>query len=149
MGNDQKSRCSSSTVIETHNFKILLFLRHGYYTPKLKNIAILTIFFSPYNFRILPTCHWILFGLVIQLNFFWRSKLCVIITIISNITVSVSHNVICFEYFMPISHGVNKKAPRIVSLNPPTNQVFTRLVCCFIRNTLSTLFFCSALTDYC
>ena len=33
-------------------------------------------------------------------------------------TVLVSHNVICFRYFMPMSHGVNKKAPTIVSLHP-------------------------------
>ena len=38
--------------------------------------------------------------------------------------------------------GVNKKAPPIVSPNPLPYQVFTRLVCCFTRNILST-FFCS------
>ena len=26
-------------------------------------------------------------------------------------TVLVSHNVICFGYFMPMSHGVNNKSP--------------------------------------
>ena len=36
--------------------------------------------------------------------------------IISNITVLVSHNVICCVYFIPMSHGVHKKAPPIVSL---------------------------------
>ena len=31
----------------------------------------------------------------------------------------MSHNVICFGYFMPTSHGVNKKAPPIVFPHPP------------------------------
>ena len=39
------------------------------------------------------------------------------ITIISNITVLVQHNVICFGYFIPMSHGVIKKAPQ-----PPSNK---------------------------
>ena len=42
-----------------------------------------------------------------------------------------------------MSHGVNKKAHTIVSPLPP-NHVFTRFVCCFTRNTLST-FLCSDL----
>ena len=46
-----------SPVIETNNFKMLQFLLHGYHTPKLKNIAILAVAFSPKNFKILPTCH--------------------------------------------------------------------------------------------
>ena len=45
----------------------------------------------------------------------------IIITIISNITVLVSHNVICFGHFMSMSHGANKKAPTIIPPpNPPT-----------------------------
>ena len=62
------------------------------------------------------------------------------------ITVSVSHNVIYFEYFMLMSHGVNKKAPRIVSPNPPLAGFHQ--ACCFTNNTLSTIF-CSDVTDYC
>ena len=51
-------------------------------------------------------------GLVIPLNFFLRyvENVSIIITIISNITVLVSHNIICFGYFMSISRYVNKKA---------------------------------------
>ena len=41
----------------------------------------------------------------------------IIISIISNTTMLLSHNVICFGHFMPMSHGANKKAPTIVS--PP------------------------------
>ena len=43
-----------------------------------------------------------------------RNYVSITITIISNITVLVSHNVICFG---AMSYGVNKKAPPIVS--PP------------------------------
>ena len=150
MGNDQKPRCSSSIVIETRNFKILPFLPHGYHTPKLKNIASLAIAFSPHNFKVLPTCHMELFWVSNQTFFgggegeIGRNYASIIITIISNITVLGSHNNIFFGYFMPFSHGVNKKA----SSTPLPNQVFARFVCCFTRNTLSN-FFSSDLTDYC
>ena len=85
-------------------------------------------------------------------NFFWvsnptnffleigRNYVSIMITIISNINVLVSHNVTCFGYFMPVSHGFIKKAPPIVSVTPPPHQIFTRFVCCFTRNTLTTLF---------
>ena len=87
---------------------------HGYHAPQLKNIAIPAVAFSPYNFTILPTC---------QLNFFcvsnpiWfclekgRNYVSTITIITSNITLLMSHNVIWFRCFMPVSHGVNKKAP--------------------------------------
>ena len=55
-GNDPKPRCSSCIVNEPHNFKILVFLQHGYHVLKLKNIAIPSIVFSPDSFKILPTC---------------------------------------------------------------------------------------------
>ena len=65
----------------------------------------------------------------------------IIITIVSNITVLVSH-IIFFGFFMPTSHGVNKKTPSSAyptSISP--YQVFIRFVC-FTRNTLSTFFCC-------
>ena len=75
------------------------------------------------------------FGLVILLNFLFlffletgRNYESILITIISNITVLVSHNVICFGYFFPTSHGVSKKAPPNVSPTPFPDQVFTRFV---------------------
>ena len=61
------------------------------------------------------------------MDFFWvsnptliffeidRNYVSIIITIISNITVLVPHTVICFGHFMPMSHGVSKKVPPIVS----------------------------------
>ena len=42
--------------------------------------------------------------------------------IILLIAVLVSHNVIYLEYFMPVSHDVNKKAPTIISPTPPPNR---------------------------
>ena len=42
------------------------------------------------------------------------SIMSIIITIVSNITVLVSHNIISFGFFMPISHGVNKKLLKIL-----------------------------------
>ena len=80
--------------------------------------------------------------------FFWgggggggRNYMSIIITIVSNITVLVSH-IIFFGFFMPTSHGVNKKTPSSAyptSISP--YQVFIRFVC-FTRNTLSTFFCC-------
>ena len=37
----------------------------------------------------------------------------------------VSHNIICFGYFNRMSHGVNKKAPPIVSPSPLTLTRFS------------------------
>ena len=70
-----------------------------------------------------------------------RNYASIIITIINNITVPVSHNVLCFGCFMPISHGIKKKAPTVVSppTTPPSYQIFIKFVCCFARITLSTL----------
>ena len=42
----------------------------------------------------------------------------ILITIISNIAVLVSHNIICFGYFIPMSHGVNKKSTPITAPPP-------------------------------
>ena len=61
----KKSGKRPETFIETHNFKILLLLLHGYYTAQLKNIAILVIGFAPHNFKILSTC---------RIEFFWISN---------------------------------------------------------------------------
>ena len=55
-------------------------------------------------------------------------QLQLLLLVILLITVLVSHNNIYLEYFMPMSPGVNKKAPTIASSNPSPLQVFTRLV---------------------
>ena len=49
-------------------------------------------------------------------------QLKLLLLLILLITVLVSHNVIYLEYFMPMSHGVNKNAPTIVSPTPPPNR---------------------------
>ena len=117
-------------------FQNLAFLLHDYHTPKLKNIFIPAIVFSPHNFKILRTCY---------MELFWVSNLEIgrnYASIIIMFTVPVSHNVLCFGYFIPISHGIKKKTSTVVS--PPTThpsyQIFIKLVCCFARITLSTLF---------
>ena len=43
----------------------------------------------------------------------------IIITIIINITVLLPHNIICFEYFMPLSHDINNKVPPMSNCLPP------------------------------
>ena len=116
----------------------------------LKILLVLLLLSHPTISKFYQLATWNFFGLVIKL--FWgggegeigRNYASIIITIISNITVLGSHNNIFFGYFMPFSHGVNKKA----SSTPLPNQVFARFVCCFTRNTLSN-FFSSDLTDYC
>ena len=70
---------------------------------------------------------WNFFGLVILLNFFGKQleAMSNIITIISKITELVSHNIVSHSY-IPISHGVNKKSPPIVSPGPLPYQVLIR-----------------------
>ena len=117
-------------VITLYNLNILLSLL-------LLSYFIISNFYQPTN--------WNFFWLVIPLNFYLeigRNFVSIIITIISNITVLESHNGICFGYFMPTSHVVNKKATPIVSPTFLPYQVFTRFACCFTRNSLS-IFFCS------
>ena len=116
-------------VITLQNLKLLislLFLSHSTIS-KFYQLAI-----------------WNLFALVIKINFFLeiiRNYASIIITMINNISVLVPHSVICFGYFMPMSYGVNKRAPTIVSPHTPSpNQVFTGFVRCITRNTLSIFF---------
>ena len=54
-------------------------------------------------------------------------QLQLLLLVILLITVLVSHNVIYLEYFMPMSHGVNKKVPTIVSPTPLPNRFLPRL----------------------
>ena len=106
MGNNQKLRCSSYIVIEPNNFKIL------------------------------QTLHMEFFGLVIPLDIsleIGRKYVSLIITIVNNITVLVSHNVICSGYFMPMSHGVNKKAPQLSPLTFPSLPGFHKICLLFYK----------------
>ena len=72
----------------------------------------------------------------------------IIITIISNITVLVSHDVICFGYFIPMTYSVNKKVPPIVP-HPLTLPSFTRFVCSFRRNALVFLSLIAGRFQFC
>ena len=49
----------------------------------------------------------------------------IIISIISNTTMLLSHNVICFGHFMPMRYGANKEAPTIFSLPPLSLKRFS------------------------
>ena len=97
----------------------------SYHTSKLKNIVILVIIFSPLISKFYQLASWNFYGLVIQLKFFWTKVetmcqlqlLSLVILLITD-----THNVIYLEYFKPMSHGVNKKAPTIVSPTPPWNR---------------------------
>ena len=99
MGNDQRPRCPSCIVTETHNFKIFPFLIHGYHNSQLKNIAISAVTLSPHNFTILPAC---------QIEFFWvsnttflgdRNYVSVLITIISKINVLHCMKSVCIRSY--------------------------------------------------
>ena len=131
MANDQKPRCSSN-IVTTLSFLSLNILLFHLHTPKLKNIIILAITFSPLISKFFQLATWNFFGLISQLKSFWRQaetmcQLQLLLLGILLLTVLVLHNVIQLEYLMPISHGVNKKPPTIVS-PPPPNQIFTRFV---------------------
>ena len=123
-----------------------MIIQHSYSIPQFQNFMLSQLLLSCRTIsKFYQPTNWNIFGLVIPLNFFFeigRNSVSIIITIISNATVWVSHNGICFGYFMPTSHGVNKKATPIFSPTLLPYQVFTRFACCFVRNSLS-IFFCS------
>ena len=70
MGNDQKPRCSSSMVTAIPQFE--KFCYSSYHSPKLKNIVILALTFSPLISKFHQLATWTFFGLVIHLKSFWR-----------------------------------------------------------------------------
>ena len=70
---------------------------------------------------LIPLIYFLFISLFIYLFIFeiCRNYMSIIITIVSNITVSVSRNSIFFGFFMPMSHGANKKTRSSVSLHLP------------------------------
>ena len=62
------------------------------------------------------------------------------IVIISSITVLVSQNVICFGYFMSMSHGINKETPTVVSPHLSPLPGFHQVYLLFFRKYLMNLF---------
>ena len=55
-----------------------------------------------------------------------RNYVPIMITVISIITMLVSHNVICFGYFIHMSHGFDEKAPPALFPIPLPYPVFTK-----------------------
>ena len=118
-----------STWFSSTSVSFNSFLLHCYHTPKLENVTILAIAFSPNNFEILQTYHKKFFRLSNLTELFWgigRNYVSIMITILSNITVLVSQTVTCFGYLMSVNHGVNKKAPTFVSATPPSPSPLTQ-----------------------
>ena len=119
---------------------------YGYHIPQPKNIAIPPMTFSAHNFTILPTFHMEFFRIDNPIYFFFfeidRNYMSIIITIISNIDVLMSHNIIFFGFFVSMSHSVHKKTPpsAFSHLLPP-HQVFTRFHYHEITNQKLLLFF--------
>ena len=68
-----------------------------------------------------------------------RNYVSMIITIVSNIIVLVSHNVIFFGYFMPTNHGVNRNTPHLLLFHSPLPGFHQG--CCSTINA-SLTFFC-------
>ena len=97
-------------VIEFHNFKILSSVLHGYHIPQFQSIAIPAMTFPSRNFKICQSSimeffqiddpsfyFFLLFFLEIGRNYI-MSIMSVIITIVSNITVLVSQNIVFFGF---------------------------------------------------
>ena len=125
MRNDQKSKCLSCTVTEPHNFKTFVISPTWFHTLQLRYIVILAIAFSLHNIKILPT-HQLDFFLLSNPALYFleiaRNYVSIIITIINNITVLVSHSVICFGYFMAMSHAVSIR--RLLQLSTRTSHPY-------------------------
>ena len=73
-----------------------------------------------------------------------RNYVSIIITIIRDIT--VLHNVICFGYFIPMSQGVNKKAPQIVFSHLSSLPGFHQVCLLIYKKYFANPFL---LSDYC
>ena len=102
MRNDQKPRCSSSMVTAIPQFEN--FAIPSYHTPKLKNIVILAITFSPLISIFYHLATWNFFELIIQLKF-WNY---VSITI----TMLYTLNILCPWAIVSIT--------RLQQLSPPS-----------------------------
>ena len=137
MGNDQKPTCSSCIVIEP--LTISKFCHSSYMVITLHNLKILLPMLwvsHPTVPKSYQPSTWNFFGLILSLNSFFRNCVSIIITI----TVLVSHNVICFGYFMSINYDFNKKAPLIVSHHPSLLPGFHQVYLLFHRKYFINLF---------
>ena len=109
-----------------------VLILHSYWSPQFRNFAIPPIWLShSTTWKYCSPCYCFLTPqfrtfMNLLIGIFWVSNLTkfslkidrnyapILITIISNITVLVSHNVICFRFYMPISHYVNKKLLQLI-----------------------------------
>ena len=117
--------CYSFYMVITHHNLKYCYPSYCFLIPQFQNFINLAHEFFLFQYSYL---------IFLQIG---RNYVSIIITVISNISVLVSHNAICSGCFMPLSHGVNKKALPVVSPPPSPYQVFTRLFCCYTSNTLS------------
>ena len=101
----------SYMVIISHNFKALLSL------PWLPHPTI-SKFYQPFTIELFQIGNSSFYFFITFLEIGRNYIMSIIITIVSNITVSVSQNMIFFGFFMLTSHGVNKKTPPSASPNP-------------------------------
>ena len=76
-----------------------------------------------------------------------RNYVSIITTIINNITVSWSHNVTCFDYFMPMNQCISKKVPPIVSHRTSPVPGFHQVCLLFYKKYFINLFL--LWSDYC
>ena len=118
-----------------------LLILHCFCNVQFQNFSILLTWLSYFTTSkyCYQTSTWNIFELVIPLNF-WGEKgrkyILILVTMVSDITVLVSQNVIFFRYFMPMGHDITKKSPPSASFPPSsTYQVLSRLVCSFTINT--------------
>ena len=127
--------CYSSYMVSTlHNLKILL-------TP--------LCLFHPTISKFYQLSTWNFFGMVIPFKVFeiGRNYESIIVTIISNITVLLSHKFTWYGYFISMSHVVNKKASPIVSPHPSPFPSFDQVCLLFCKKYFISLLF--LWSDYC
>ena len=120
--------CSSSIVIESHNFKILLFLIHGYHhTLWLKDIAIPSLLSTP-QFQTFTNLLIGIFGVSNPTYLFFeigRNYVSIIVNIISNNTVLQCY-LLCI--FVSIWRLLQFIVCIGVSTSPPTSKTSPPLI---------------------
>ena len=113
-------------IIIPHNFKIFLSRLWIFHLTISK-------FYQPFT--------WNLFGLVIPVNSFLkkgRNYVSIVTTFVTNIT--VSHNVVFFGYFKPMSYDIIYKTPPSASPNLPPLPGFHRIFWLFYNKYCTNLY---------
>ena len=126
-------------IWETHSFKTFYSFYLVITLQNLKVLLSLLLLSQPTILKFYKLATSSFFGLVIKLIFLGgigRNYVSIMIFILSNITVLLSQTAICFEYFMSMNNGVNRKAPIFVSTTsppplPPIQENIITSCCCF------------------